>query len=668
MILGPVRFPAPWSFWAGALLVAGAFVLPGPLAGQIPPDSAAVPDSLLADSLAVDSLAALQLLDSLQVADSLRLDSLHIDNFPSPRRRAPRGFHTGAWEWDREELLWTSAFTLADLLATVPGIMTLKSGDYGMPLTVTAFGAAAGRVRVVTDGIERIPYEGGALDLTQISLAGVEHVSVRRSAAGILVELETLRFDDARAYSQIDVGTGDLETNLFRGTFGLPRAAGGSAVAALERVDTRGPGGKERGALSEAWIRFGIVRGDRGGIEFDYRRRSQERGELFAPANLVRREWSVRTRARIGEGLYVGGHYARTGLEGEGLTGDTVSAEDVRELTASLWADRGPFWATASVRSFSGAGLPGSVQEASAGLDEARLGGLAATVRREAWDGVSLTRTSLRGWTSPVYGAFLFAELDQGKSGVPHVPYFRPLQILADSVYVPYARPLQVDDRTTRRLGVGFAWRDVLLEGARVTVEADSIFPLGLPIDRGPAGFPGGRREGYEANASLPIPLLDGLFLKGNVVRWSGDFVPPPDSLGQPVAGLADDAWPYLPRLFYDAKVHFRRSFLPTGNFELLVNVGVQEREAMRVFRRVDTVSVVAPPSEGEEAVGPVLPPTDVVRFHQNWYARLEMRIVTLKIFVEWENASVRRDRQDFPGRILPATRAVYGVRWTLRN
>ena len=478
-----------------------------------------------------------------------------------------------------------------------------------------------------------------------------------------MIELETLRFDDARPYSQIDVGTGDLQTNLFRGLFGLPRALGGSALAALERVDTRGPGGEEPGALSEVWLRYGWARA-RGGLEFDYRRRSQERGDLYAPAVLNRSEWSARARMRLAEGVVLGAHYAKTGFEGVGSIGDTVQGEDVSELAGGLWVDRGPFWARTRVQAFSGAGVPNGVQEGSLGLDHERFGGIAGTIRRESWEERSLSRTSVRGWTAPVMGAFLFAERDAGEAGVPYVPFLEPLQVFADSVYVPYERGLRSDDRTTTRYGMGFGWRGLRLEGARVTVETDSIFPLGFPMDRTAAAFPGSRREGYEASVTVPVPWMDGLSLQGSAVIWDTLALPQVDS-GEVAPVPAENQWPYVPRFSYDARLHYRRTFLPTGNFELQVDLGVREREAMHVFVPSDTVSLVEPPEDGEE---PPLPPLDVVRFHQNWYARLEMRIVSLKIFIEWENVSVRRDRADFPGRVLPATRALYGVRWTLLN
>lgn len=56
------------------------------------------------------------------------------------------------------------------------------------------------------------------------------------------------------------------------------------------------------------------------------------------------------------------------------------------------------------------------------------------------------------------------------------------------------------------------------------------------------------------------------------------------------------------------------------------------------------------------------------VPFFQSWHGRLQIRVVSMRIFVDWENFAVREDNLDFPERRLPQTRAVYGIRWTLWN
>jgi hypothetical protein len=92
--------------------------------------------------------------------------------------------------------------------------------------------------------------------------------------------------------------------------------------------------------------------------------------------------------------------------------------------------------------------------------------------------------------------------------------------------------------------------------------------------------------------------------------------------------------------------------FLESRNLEVWADVGVKGRDPMRV-PQVDP--------DGE----PVM--AEVPSF-QSWYGRLQIRIVTVRIFVLWENFTIRDENQDFPGRVLPPTRALYGVRWTMWN
>jgi hypothetical protein len=42
--------------------------------------------------------------------------------------------------------------------------------------------------------------------------------------------------------------------------------------------------------------------------------------------------------------------------------------------------------------------------------------------------------------------------------------------------------------------------------------------------------------------------------------------------------------------------------------------------------------------------------------------------VITVRVFVQWENFTVRDDNLEFPGRPQPRTRALYGIRWTMWN
>ncbi|MFH1762910.1 MAG: hypothetical protein ABIF09_01845 [Gemmatimonadota bacterium] len=68
----------------------------------------------------------------------------------------------------------------------------------------------------------------------------------------------------------------------------------------------------------------------------------------------------------------------------------------------------------------------------------------------------------------------------------------------------------------------------------------------------------------------------------------------------------------------------------------------------------------------GDEGATRMVP--SMVPFYQSWFVRLQLRIVTVRAFIMWENFTIRQRNQDFPNRILPSTRSFYGVRWTLWN
>ena len=56
------------------------------------------------------------------------------------------------------------------------------------------------------------------------------------------------------------------------------------------------------------------------------------------------------------------------------------------------------------------------------------------------------------------------------------------------------------------------------------------------------------------------------------------------------------------------------------------------------------------------------------VPFYQSWYGTSRSASSPSGSSSNWENFTIRRNLQDFPGRVLPITRAFYGIRWTLWN
>ena len=598
---------------------------------QDPPDTLQV----ITDSLSVDSLEA------VLVSDSASADTIYY-NLPHFEGRVPDGWETGVWSWDRSAIMASSANTLAELVAEVPGVIVLLGGDYGTPAAISAFGSGGGGVRILRDGFELFPVDGGVTDLARVGLGGIERVRLERSLGELLIEMWSHEFDDGRPYSLIEAGTGELETNLFRGLYADPTALGGSLGLALERVDTQGPGRKESGNRVGSWIRYQIHRGDDAGLAVDFRRMGTKTAVTDFASSVTRTDWAARFRVRLADNLTA---EAYTGNSSHGVedTRDPYVLEGGSRAQHGLrfgYGRRG-LWGRAEYRLFGG-DLPNGRFDFQAGLDLENLGGLAGSMARSSWSETTAVSQQVRVWTRPYFGFSFFGSWESGAHGSRTLPIMDGVPesnsaAAEEALVTPADRPdpFGITDRTATRFGTRFAWRDVTISVARLRVESDSLIPLGIELDRGSPLLSGAISEGWEAWGSLPA-VLAGLRLEGSVQQWQKDA-------------------PYLPKRIYKAALVYRRSFLESGNLELWGTLGVRGHGPM-------TVHILKRGSEAEDHS------LETVPVYENWYGRIQVRVVTVRIFVAWENITINRNLQMFPGRVLPALRSVYGIRWSLWN
>jgi|TARA_B100000470_G_scaffold209783_1_gene187473 hypothetical protein len=68
------------------------------------------------------------------------------------------------------------------------------------------------------------------------------------------------------------------------------------------------------------------------------------------------------------------------------------------------------------------------------------------------------------------------------------------------------------------------------------------------------------------------------------------------------------------------------------------------------------------------EPGGGAVPNLIVVPRSEEWYVHIQVRVVTLNLFIRWENVRRKADNIDFPDRQQPQARTLYGVRWTMNN
>ncbi len=627
---------------AGALL-AGLLAFPGEARAQDPPQPPPPPADTLPPPV-VDTAAAPPAVDTTVTGAAPDTAGGVFHNLPRLADGPPPGWERGIWEWDHEAIMASGANTLLELVAPLPGIVPLRAGDYGTPAALGAFGLGAGGLRIVRDGWEVTPLSGGVPDLQLVGLGGIEHVRLRREGGGILLELRSRTYDDGRPYSLVEAGTGDLDNNLFRGTFADPGALGGSLGVALEREDSRGAGQGEAGSRIGSWVRYQLHRGDDAGLAVDFRRMSA-RTEVEAYASpRTRTDLVLRGRARLADGLVAEAYTGRASLDvGDERPAHATEGGTVTQHGARLSLERGGAWVLGEMRLFGGDGLA----EHRAGLSGgwgARIGGVSARVVHEDWKGARPSHYGVEGWLGPLGGITLFGSWHDGRHGAPS----GPLQAVTpatppDDPAAPEPPPvlpttLLVADRTAWRAGASLSWGGLFLSGAALGVRDRTILPLGLAPDRGAVPVPGVQRRGWEVTGRVPTGL-EGLQLTGSYQEW-------------------DRPGPYLPGRIYRGAIDYHALPMESDNLEIRVSVGVRGHDPMLVF--------VQPGAEGG-VVGEG-GPLAVVPFFQSWDAHAQIRVVTVRLFVSWENLAVRRNLQAWPGRLLPPIRTSYGIRWNMWN
>lgn len=616
----------------GGVRLCGLIVLSvlsaSPLSGQEPPDTVVVdPGAVLPDSLLPDSLAA----DTLPV-DSLSADTIFY-NVPRPRGRAPWGFATGIWQWDRHSIMASGANTLAELFQDVPGLIPLLGGDYGSPAAMSSFGQGSSAYRVLRDGFEVTPLDGGVADLQRVGLVGIGSVRLERSMGQMVVIMRSLDFEDGRTFSVIEAGTGDLDTNMFRGTFTDPTAIGGSIAVGLERIDTRGSMAdrSEGGNRTGTWVRYFHHRGDDLAVGVEYRRnQTQTRVDQYVPG-LSRTDMLARAAWRPVEAVTLSGYAGQSSLDVDAAVVTSALGGTRSQYGGGLAVDWRALWLDGWYRTFAGS-LPEDAIEVTGGYDDPRIGGVSGRFVQSTWNGTRTQNYTARAWLTPFREFTLFGSVSDGTYGAPESP-------VTDGAIPPFAQPetpapgnAVFTDRRTLRAGAALALFGVELGGAWLYVSDDVGRPIGTELDLGSPTLPGTERNGIEGTFVLPTRWR-AFTIEGSYQRWQ-----------QPGA--------YLPEQIYRGSFEYHRVFKETGNLEVWGSLGVRGHDPMSSFVSPDVLSTGLAD----------------VPFYQNWYARAQVRVVTVRLWIGIDNMTLRRGNQIYPDRILPLARSFFALRWDLWN
>jgi len=632
----PVSRTRPAGRWRPiVLLLAVLGFVHAPVGGQEPPDTVQVDDTAaVADSAAVVDSAAMA--DSLaaQLADSISADTIFY-NLPLIRDDIPSGFATGVWTWDRHQIMASGANTLAELFEEIPGLVPLYGGDYGTPLSMSAFGRGGPAYRIIRDGFELYPLNGGVVDLQHVGLAGVHRVRLDRSSGQMLVELWSLRHDAGRPFSVVEAGTGDLDTNMFRGVYADPTALGGSIAVGLERVDTRGLGAArdEGGNRTGSWARYQYHFGDRAGVALQYRKVGSQTQVVQYSPDVSRTDLTLQASWRPWEGVTLQAATGRSSLDREPTVDEAFSrvGGSRRQHVGRIGLERGSFWLDGSFRSFEG-GLPTRRFDVAGGAKSARWGGVSARLGTGSWWGRRATSAGARLWVRPVASLALFGQYETGEFGGRQGPVRDgppPPPFLDDGV----PGKVVIQERDGLRLGGVVSRWGITLGVATLYAYSDLVSPLGIELDADAPSALGVHRRGYESMAVLPMPL-DGLTLEGSYQWWN-------------------EEGPYLPDQIYRGSFEFHRVFMESGNLEVWGSLGVRGHDPMLTF---------VSPTEEEAATISRVP------FFQSWYAHMQVRVVTVRLWIGMENMTFRRNLQSYPDRKLPFARTFFALRWDMWN
>lgn len=182
---------------------------------------------------------------------------------PFGRAHAPRNSDVGLqYEWNREELFASGAYTLADFLERLPEATSFRTGWLATPKFVAVNGQF-GRVRILYDGVEVDNLDarsGSMLDLTTIDIWALENVRIERFANEITLHLRSWRVERTEPYTRTDIYTGDENTNIYRGFYGKRFGNGVGLQVGGQQFSTRarrlGGGGDALSFMG----RFGIAR------------------------------------------------------------------------------------------------------------------------------------------------------------------------------------------------------------------------------------------------------------------------------------------------------------------------------------------------------------------------------------------------------------------------
>ena len=635
-----MRGPPTPRAWPGPVLaVVGTLAWASPAIAQdeAPADTAAVPDTVAApaDTALIGELPG-ELVGVL--ADGAADSAFAV--LADPLRPEPARLAGEVIVWDRERIRRSNALHLGELLAEMaPGSLLLRAGFVGGPAHLLDGPLGPGALDVRVDGRPLVPLTGGQVDLSQILLAMVDEVRVRRYAAGWRVDLTTLRRTERPAYSRIEAGSGDPGLESLRLVFTNGIGSTFAATAGFELLDSNSPESDVQGFSGGlAWM----PGGGSSGVELQYEQRSFEQ-------IVFEQRTGTRSRLVLGGRLDLAEHLQASAWVGESAreldapaTGGAEGEEavDLRAATAhggfglhGVWER---VWGAIGVRLADDPALPTRDVEVEGGVRPVPWLTLDAAGKVGAWNDFDTREAQLGAAAFQAVGRVDLRFYGQLGSGVRGVSYLAagtagPEAPSADSVEFEAA------------LGGFDAALGAFRAGGRVArqrVDRQVGFGTGFDAPSG-AAAPAAELIAWEGVVDVPLLPLSWLGREFDPIRLRG-FV-------RHNQVRSDDTPLYVPVNVLRGEVYFEDDFLQ-NDLGVRLAIGIDRRDAW-----------LAPSGPGTGASPVEVPARTSLNFD------LGLRIIDGLIFWRVDNITSTL-QQDLPGLEFPVRRQVFGVRWAFRN
>jgi hypothetical protein len=596
--------------------------------------TAARRDSLARDSLARTAAERARLERQRTLADTIKAPVLPA-HVPASVTIGP------PWSWDRNTLPATGALTLGELLDRIPGVTSFRAGWISAP-EMAALNGRFGRVRIFLDGVEIDPLSArlnGQHDLSLVDLFQLEDATAEVGADELRVHLRSWRVRNTTPTTRIDIHTGDLQTNSYRGFYGKRFNGGQVLQLAGDHYATTDRRTGEAGDHTALWGRAGVARPN-----------------WTADVSLLRsgRKFTVR---------------ALDGVPNPADTLPTMNGIWTIGIGRFAWGDpaRGPWLqALASTQSYSIRNPPLTVIDSVAGPGGGGPGGSPAEP-----DTLEVPNDTTRSRPQFV----LEGGISRG-----------PLRLVASG----RARRWRGDVSLSPALRVGYASGNLSLSALGERAPLDSVQRL-----EGTALLNLGGRlalsgvvsrftpiEGANTPASLAMRVEAGaragrVWFTVGALRRDTSFLPAAiafDTTFQsatqnasnglfttlrgkfyhdvgidltatrfPSAGIYRPQYETRSRLYVDSDM---RSRFPSGNLNILFAITHEYRS---------------------QALFPLA--TEVLESSQYrlWGAELEIRLLTATISFQYRNF-LAQEYQQVPGFTMPSVTSIYGIRWTFIN